>query len=495
MSQEPIQSRRNLIIDVVGDIFESTINSVNVYTGQVKDYNFSWKETAKFFDEIRSRFDLTQVKAIVIRAMEYEVMTFKQSNEFRLKCKEFCEQNGIFFFVGNDIHLNAIAAVTKTHLMVKEGENVMIVMSKVLDLVFVVKLVREKGYYRYIGSQMLYSPMMLSTVFWDFEPKKIIILHSAHADDSAKKEINKMLKDRKPIVLHQGKEDEFEREAVITKVLHLMGERNNQYDVGVACTQAWFEIRLDEKCLISIIPNEVLPMERSIVIDVIPAKTVSLFAKFEVIPFELMKAIKLSSFNTKKAKITFKMDINLLYEFEVEPVGESVKLPSSTPKVRVVFDQHNFSVYLQNKNKECILEDFDELKQTPLYISFQTKKPIIGKSALKLCEKKPEFFVFDLIRLSSISNADLTNPKWGFKIEKENDTMMVTFDTFEGERRTSVEFILALILKHALTLVKNEIGKKMEEIEIEFNGFTANEMLKKNFVEAGKLLKVKIFLD
>uniref|UniRef100_A0A914YRT1 Uncharacterized protein n=1 Tax=Panagrolaimus superbus TaxID=310955 RepID=A0A914YRT1_9BILA len=493
--QDSIPSNRNLIIDVVGDIYDSAVNSLNVSTGQVKKYNISWTETAQFLDKLQSLFDLTQVKAIVIRAMEYEVMTFKESYEFRLKCKEFCDKNGIFYFVGNDIHLNAIAAVSKTCTMVKEGEQVMIVMSKLLDLVFVVKLIREKGYYRYLSSQMLYCPMMIPCAFWDFEPKKVIILHNTGANQSAKEEINEMLKKHNPIFLHQGDEDELEKEAVINKVLHLMGERNNQYDVRVACTQAWFHVRVNEKCLIKIIPNEVLPMEKSVIINVDPTKSVSLFAKFEVIPFELLQEIKLLTLNTKKAKITIKVDINLFYDFVVEPFGKPIQPPSPTPKVRISFNLNTFSVYLQNKNKEYILEDFDELKKTPLYISFNEKKPIIGKSALKLYETKPAFVVFDLIRISSISNADLQNPKWGFKLEKENESMMVTVNTFEGERRTSVDLLLALILKHARLLVKNEIGKKMDEIEVEFNSFIANDMLKKNFIEAGKLINVKVVLD
>uniref|UniRef100_A0AC35FWB5 Uncharacterized protein n=1 Tax=Panagrolaimus sp. PS1159 TaxID=55785 RepID=A0AC35FWB5_9BILA len=342
---------------------------------------------------------------------------------------------------------------------------------------------------------MLYTVMQLQIIFWDYEPKKVIILHNTEASEEAKNKINEFLKEYNPILLHQGLNYELEKEGLIEKVFHLTGERKSVYDVGVSCSQAWFDVRLDKKCLINIIPNEDLPLERTITINVDHAKTIGLFAKFEVIPYELLEEVKLSDFKTKKVKITLKIDINLLYKFIVDPIGPIVQPPSSSPKVRVVFYPKHFSVYFQNKNKESILEDFDDSKKIPLYISFNEKKPIIGNPALKLYSTKPKFVVFDLIKLSCISNIESANPKYKFKLDKEDETFMITVETFEGERRLSVQFLLALILKHALLLVKNETGKKMEEMEIEFDSVSENEILKKNFEDAGKLINVKVVFD
>uniref|UniRef100_A0A914PKH3 Uncharacterized protein n=1 Tax=Panagrolaimus davidi TaxID=227884 RepID=A0A914PKH3_9BILA len=359
LSQGVGSSPRHLILDIHGDFFNPFVDSINISTGQVKNFQIEWKETDVFLGTIESSFDLTQVKAIVIRAMEYEVMTFQQSYAFRLKCKEFCEKHGIFYFVGNDIHLNALAAIIKTHTMVKEGEEVLIVMSKFMDLVFTVRLIREHDHYRYIGSRMLFTPMQLQIIFCDCKPEKVIILHNTEASEETKNEINEFLKEYNPILLHQGFNDELEKEGLIEKVFHLTGERKSVYDVGVSCSQAWFDVRLDKKCLINVIPNEVLPFEKTITINVDHAKTIGLFAKFEVIPYERLEVVKLSDFKTKRVKITLKIDINLLYEFTVDPIGPIVQPPSSFPKVRVVFYPKHFSVYLQYKNKESILEDFD----------------------------------------------------------------------------------------------------------------------------------------
>uniref|UniRef100_A0A914ZAW1 Uncharacterized protein n=1 Tax=Panagrolaimus superbus TaxID=310955 RepID=A0A914ZAW1_9BILA len=71
--------------------------------------------------------------------------------------------------------------------------------------------------------------------------------------------------------------------------------------------------------------------------------------------------------------------------------------------------------------------------------------------------------------------------------------MMVTVNTGNGNRRSSVYFLLALVLKHALKIIKDSTGgERMNEFEVEFEGFSANEILKSNFVKAGELINVEI---
>uniref|UniRef100_A0AC34GBG7 Uncharacterized protein n=1 Tax=Panagrolaimus sp. ES5 TaxID=591445 RepID=A0AC34GBG7_9BILA len=69
---------------------------------------------------------------------------------------------------------------------------------------------------------------------------------------------------------------------------------------------------------------------------------------------------------------------------------------------------------------------------------------------------------------------------------------MVTAETVDGERRSSVVFLLAFILKHGLQIIKNENGKKMDKIEIGFDGCIPNEILKKNFEKAAALINLEI---
>uniref|UniRef100_A0A914QAD0 Uncharacterized protein n=1 Tax=Panagrolaimus davidi TaxID=227884 RepID=A0A914QAD0_9BILA len=112
---------------------------------------------------------------------------------------------------------------------------------------------------------------------------------------------------------------------------------------------------------------------------------------------------------------------------------------------------------------------------------------------MDIYSEKPKFVVFDLIKLCSVSTEDICNPKWGFKLSKEEETgdlLCLTFETLEGEKFSTVEFLLAFILKNGKERIKKETGRKFEEFEIKFDGFSPNQILKKNFIEAAKLLKI-----
>uniref|UniRef100_A0AC34GUN2 Uncharacterized protein n=1 Tax=Panagrolaimus sp. ES5 TaxID=591445 RepID=A0AC34GUN2_9BILA len=217
-----------------------------------------------------------------------------------------------------------------------------------------------------------------------------------------------------------------------------------------------YDVQLDGKTLIKATPFNTAPFEESAVVNLYPTKSVLFFCTFPINkPSELVQEIKLSNFKSKKVKITLKLDINSFYDLKVEPFDES-------------------------------------LQKTPICISFNEEKPIIGKAAIKIYAEKPKFVVFDLIKLCSISNPDIINPTWGFTLSKEDETIFVTMQTNEGERKSNTAFLMALILKNGKDTIKKETGKKMKGIEIKFDGFVPNEILKKNFVEAGKLLEKSI---
>uniref|UniRef100_A0A914Y9F4 Uncharacterized protein n=1 Tax=Panagrolaimus superbus TaxID=310955 RepID=A0A914Y9F4_9BILA len=67
------------------------------------------------------------------------------------------------------------------------------------------------------------------------------------------------------------------------------------------------------------------------------------------------------------------------------------------------------------------MKNLDGCDKTPIYIAFVEKKPVIGKAAMEVYGKEPQFVVYDLIKLCSISSADVTNTNWGFRLSKENE--------------------------------------------------------------------------
>uniref|UniRef100_A0AC34G3D5 Uncharacterized protein n=1 Tax=Panagrolaimus sp. ES5 TaxID=591445 RepID=A0AC34G3D5_9BILA len=68
----------------------------------------------------------------------------------------------------------------------------------------------------------------------------------------------------------------------------------------------------------------------------------------------------------------------------------------STPfgKARIFFDEQSFTVFLNPKGKEYVVQNEDDCDKTPIYIAFTAKKQIIRKAAKDLCSKKPRFVVF-----------------------------------------------------------------------------------------------------
>uniref|UniRef100_A0AC34G3D8 Uncharacterized protein n=1 Tax=Panagrolaimus sp. ES5 TaxID=591445 RepID=A0AC34G3D8_9BILA len=267
-----------------------------------------------------------------------------------------------------------------------------------------------------------------------------------------------------------------------------------------------------EDLLIASLTEDNLPFEESAIIPVDPKKSIKLITTF---PLDYFDRADLSSYKTKKVKVILKIDINSFYEFKVEPVPDlsgidSVKelsytnnittadKPIFTKKARIVTDKVNLFIYVYDENgTEYIIKDLNGSPLVPIYLAFTEAKPLMGQRAKDLYHKKAEYIVFDLLKLCSIDRKYELTPFWKFKVAKENnEKLMITLKTCDGHRRSSVEFLLALILKHVLQIIKDQTGgERMEKFQVDFDGFKANEILKENFVKAGKLANVETVFD
>uniref|UniRef100_A0AC35FS12 Uncharacterized protein n=1 Tax=Panagrolaimus sp. PS1159 TaxID=55785 RepID=A0AC35FS12_9BILA len=459
-----------------------------------------------------------QAQTIAFAHTGFEFSNFAEHYNFFLKYREFCQNNGIFCYFPFAPITQVSGILSRTKTIVKGGEKVMAFLldyigCSVIGLAFI----RKNNFYQSVNNgRSIYKPFTQKwqdDIFKGLKPKKMIFLHG---DNGSKhlEEAQKFFQHYNPIVFTVDEIVSHLMEPIIDKILHLMNEKINPYDIEVT-SLAIFDIQLNGMSLIKVTEIDPTPFEKSIVINVDPVKSVSMFCSYPLIkPPELVEEIKLSKFKTKKVKVTLKLDINSFYDFKVEPFYENEKVSKKNNveeekkskessanlaadnklvapnKIRMVFDKQNFSVSYFVDSKEYKVYDSDGKVKTPIYISFTEKKPIIGKAAMEIYDKKPKFVVFDLIRLCSVSTEDICNPKWGFSVSKENDTIMVTMS--ELEQKTRVAFLLALIIKNGRERIKNEIGKKVEEIEIKFDGISSNEVLKNNFIEAAKLCNVKI---
>uniref|UniRef100_A0A914PL03 Uncharacterized protein n=1 Tax=Panagrolaimus davidi TaxID=227884 RepID=A0A914PL03_9BILA len=482
-------SSRNLIVHVQ---YLKLADSYNIQTKQENHQEFPFFDgnITNFFARLQSAYNLNHVKAITFTFMDCEFSNFVGFYNFRLKCREFCEKHQIFYLFLDSRLFQCVSLISQTKTMVKEGEKVMIFLLDFPCPPTALSFIRKKKNYRFVKKFFSKFPPFTQQwqedMFQGLNPKKIIFLKfptKCHGLSDLEK-AQKFFKSYNPMVFDFKVGLAHTMDTIVNKVLHLMDKKDDPYDVEVPCCGE-FEIRYNGKTLIEAGETEIAPFEKSVIVNTVPKKSVS------------------------KVKVTLKLDINSFYDFKVEPFNgknegetkENVAATSSVDKkivpekAQMIFDKQNFSVSYFANGKEYNINDLDEVVKTPIYIAFTEEKPIIGKSAMEVYKEKSKFVVFDLIKLCSVSTEDICNPKWGFKLSKEGekgDSLCLTFETLEGEKYTTVEFLLALVLKNGKDRVKKETGKKFEEVEIKFDGFSPNEILKKNFIEAAKLLKINI---
>uniref|UniRef100_A0AC34FM17 Ku domain-containing protein n=1 Tax=Panagrolaimus sp. ES5 TaxID=591445 RepID=A0AC34FM17_9BILA len=481
-----------------------------VYIREIHDGKIT--NANEFCDLLESFLPLERVKAILFIIISTNFQRFNDAQEFRLTCQKFCQKNEIFFVSVPFTCLEAIYAVSQSQTLVNEGEQVLITFSMVPGFPHGFTLLREKDRYRFLkynrSNKFMFSDEWKKEYFDVFNPKKYILVHQI-PNNNRQGEIemyDDFFEELNAATITQGPDFNLLSKAAAEKVLHLMDEKISKYDVAPPCLNEFFIYIGKDTVMEALLFDDPLPFEKSVIVDVDASKKLLVFVKTDYFgPKELLKEIKLSSFKSKKIKINLKVDVNAIYEFNVDPVGEKtlnekvselsltdskIDPKTSVSVARIIFSKQTFAVYVkENGIVRGIKNDMDGI---PLYIAFTEKKPIVGQSAKELYDKKPESVIFDLIKLCSTSNANIMNPKWAFRFLKENNCLMVNVHTVDGEKNSSVDLLMALILRHAMKIIKNETGKKMNKIEIEFRGFSPNDILKQTFINAGKLMEAEI---
>uniref|UniRef100_A0A914PH41 Uncharacterized protein n=1 Tax=Panagrolaimus davidi TaxID=227884 RepID=A0A914PH41_9BILA len=315
-------SSRNLVLHVH---CLNLVESYNIETKQKNHQEFPDFDgnITNFFTRLQSRCNLKHVKAIVFTSMGGEFSNFVGFYNFRLKCREFCEKHQIFYLFLDSIFFQSFSLISQTKTMVKEGEKVMVFLLDILCPPTAFSFIRQKKNYRLVTQVCSKFPPFTQQwqedMFQGLNPKKIIFSNGSTKRhglcDLAKAEI--FFKSYNPIVIDLDDGLAHTMDTIVNKVLHLMDEKDDPYDVKVPC---WgkCEIRYNGRTLTETGETEIAPFEKSVIIKVVPKKSVSMYGTFSILP-ELVKEIKLSEFKTKKVKVTLKLDINSFYDFKVEP--------------------------------------------------------------------------------------------------------------------------------------------------------------------------------
>uniref|UniRef100_A0AC35EV83 Uncharacterized protein n=1 Tax=Panagrolaimus sp. PS1159 TaxID=55785 RepID=A0AC35EV83_9BILA len=461
---------RNLIVEV--EDLSSIIRIINLKNDSVSTRKFEIsfaKKEENFFSLLPSMVPFNQIKALVFNLIKTKPLPPKENYEFRQRCIKLCQKHGFHCFFIGQLFISSWAAISSTKTMVNEGENILIIRPKGVGPDFMaIKLVRKKTYYEIIDARPKESAEgYLNCYMKDFEPKKKY----------------------SPISFIYKQKDLYPA-AITTKVLQILDKKIPEYDVTIPSLHT-YNIQIGSKSLFKVEGFQALPFEKSVIVDSGNAKNVLIYQEFIQSPPLLLEGFSLLPFKLKTVKVTLKIDYNGMRDFNVEEI-ENI-LPTNLSKARFIFGKQHFSVTVFDENeKEYVLEDSDGLEKTAIYISFAAEKPVIGKHAMEIYDKKPEFVVYDLIKLCSVEDANIENPKWGFKFFKDAETLKVQMQTLDGEKEEEPAFLLALFFQNGINRISKKFGKRMTEIEIKFDDFIPNEILKNNFVKAGILKEIEI---
>uniref|UniRef100_A0A914QJL3 Uncharacterized protein n=1 Tax=Panagrolaimus davidi TaxID=227884 RepID=A0A914QJL3_9BILA len=272
-------SSRNLVVRVQ---FLKVVNSYNIQTKELNQQEFPYFDgnITNFFTRLQSGYNLKHVKAIAFTFMGGEFSNLVGFYNFRLKCREFCEKHQIFYLFLDSNLFQPFSLISQTKTMVKEGEKVMIFL---LDLPFPpssLAFIRQKKNYRFVKQVCsTFSPFTQQwqeDMFQGLNPKKIIFLKfptKCHGLSDLEK-AQKFFKSYNPIVVDFEDGIAHTMETTVNKVLHLMDEKDDPYDVEVPCWRK-FEIRYNGRTLIEAGKTETAPFQRSIVVNTVPKKSVS----------------------------------------------------------------------------------------------------------------------------------------------------------------------------------------------------------------------------
>uniref|UniRef100_A0A914YLG4 Uncharacterized protein n=1 Tax=Panagrolaimus superbus TaxID=310955 RepID=A0A914YLG4_9BILA len=301
----------------------------------------------------------------------------------------------------------------------------------------------------------------------------------------------------------------------------------------------------DCKELLTVDLNESLPLTKSIILP----RTVIIIQQIDKNNGNIVCDTHGMEQKCHRNKITLSVDANNFAKFESVPVMmpqiESLPLiltKSMESKIPVIGFYDNFSVICMHKDDETqykFVEKWNGKYGKELYISFGNKKPSFGEEALKYCseihsltkfefgatlmfcfdprkplagesienpyssemedERMKEFssVVFDLIKIMSMPADNIkVEDSWGFRITKDDENpVLLEFKNYEKTLKlASPAFLMALLLKEHLRVMKDEIGEKPGEIGFcildEKYSNAEKERIKQGLEEACKLLKI-----
>uniref|UniRef100_A0A914Y525 Uncharacterized protein n=1 Tax=Panagrolaimus superbus TaxID=310955 RepID=A0A914Y525_9BILA len=474
------------------------------------------KSPSKFFQELSTLFPLKRIKAIVMVLMDFTNPSLQLQSAFKQRYWDICKQNGIYFYSPSLVPASLFCALFATQTLVNDGEYVIIVNSDVgCTHRNVVK--RIDGKYKLHEAGLIDVPtnrkLLKERILGSFKSSKVILMTIFPNDVKRNSdELNRLMTIKNSL---KGCSFEVMKKCFMENILevatalyqHLVDEKKSEFFITPGCFEM-IGANYNKKWIIKADGTTLLPFEESVIIDFVRQNKfidsgVSLYGNIE----SNLSCLEKLYFKTKKAKVTLKIDINMIYDFKVEEyvvdsetsditekLGKNLNIKNPVEKAKIIFGKNDFSIMIWEKGSMKTLKDSNGFTKIPYYIAFDEEIPVFGEAAKEVLKTKPTFVVYDLLKLSCMENVNEKDSIWPFNVTKNAEgDIMVDFDTFRGRRKTRPGFLLALLVKYCLKLITDETGGDLlTDLEVGFNGLDTENKLIFNILEAAKTSKINL---
>uniref|UniRef100_A0AC34FWY6 Uncharacterized protein n=1 Tax=Panagrolaimus sp. ES5 TaxID=591445 RepID=A0AC34FWY6_9BILA len=318
------------------------------------------------------------------------------------------------------------------------------------------------------------SQITKSKILSSCNPSKIIG-YSTCSTTSFKK-LKNIFKSTNFVVVNNDQLRRTEAQCVCEMVKWMKNKRFTKFYIHPTIFQPYFLVGLVGNVreeIFTIDCGEELPLERSAIVSK-PFQFCSIVCcdLTEPKPFDYGN-IQGSS---HRYNVKFKIDSEYFPNFEVTSVSVhgvkhlthllDYKMKEKIPVIGFFDTSSVICVSKENKNYK-FLDEWNGVHGNELFINFDKEKHQFGSNTVTPFHTEMSHVVYDLIKIMSMSAEKIiADEKWKFIFTKNAENpVLIEFDNFDGTKKAaSPAFLMAMLLKEHLKVIKTAIGKKPKKV-------------------------------
>uniref|UniRef100_A0AC34GNX5 Uncharacterized protein n=1 Tax=Panagrolaimus sp. ES5 TaxID=591445 RepID=A0AC34GNX5_9BILA len=442
-----------------------------------------------FFQRLQSISPLSSLKGLIFIYCHPPDLCHSFYN-FRQRCREVCEENGIICHFSYIKTFMAFVGLSMSKVKVFDGETIILVSPRG-DPVTVWSIIFRDG--KYFIEDYRTLPWASDPYNWRNEvigfrvPNKVVFLRIS--SESNLRNLVRAFKDMNPIIPNSTYVG-YIAKAVVELVQGLSGEISHFYRV-IPLIQVLF-LATETKPLGKISNADAIPSSLSIPIP----QGEAIFCGIRTVDIHMQEfdddrhQIDLSQFAKTNVDIILKVDADGFFEYEIEPKY----LTSDSMRGKLILFNDFLSVIIWKK--DGVEEVLEGLQKVSYYVNFAEKVATFGEMTQESAKENPSFVVFDFIKLLSLTSPEASaDSSWPFLLTSNSEhSVLVDVDTVAGKRQYTPPFIFALFCKWIILQIKKGTGTFLDELEVEFKMDEIKQVLKENIIASFRMLKIKLKL-